>query len=719
MSAVPSFAFNDIDASHLPDSMDVASSPYQPPNDIDLDLDPFRDPSVLEDEMIDYQDDLVLQDDGPQDIPIDDIMDQASNAGHEFDYNMDSSLEQPEQTRDEDDDILYEDEDEPEVIPEDLDHENPDDQPTADQTLEYIAENDAENDAVGETIDDNFDEHVEHQTHDQSTTQVPQPEDFKDASASRDNPAQAQDNLDLQLPQSTAQPPHAHPESNLPTEGESGEPDLLPEDSEYVHLEPQDYLQENDPEPDAVDQNHSPLPHENVITTSDTQHEEAQEPKDTHIDPTREVHPVTLVYLEEEMSLFPPLMGDDSSVYFLSDSTLALQPLDKLLAACREILTGALEHDDELVLDIPGLGLHICEDSKYSAQITLADVLEIYLKLCHNDVDDQCQPLYCHLSSRVSLASQYAYLSSAGDEGKTYAEIVADHVDTPEEASTHVDDQVHSPAIQEPSLEATEHELLPSLKNEGPTDRNQVSPDLPHADEDLFKEVDEDSRAEADGVQAVLKEPSNEDPPLIGQDFQSDHVQEEVGRVHTVDYPEQEDNQQLNHRHESPAAESSSSHTVEAYQDGMGNHEAYEEDADGEDLFNDTNQEAADLLDQQENAEHEPGYGDEELFSQDDVGVEFGEDPSISLREESDAQFLPTTSEQISSKSDVADANLDFLEDEADSGLVDLPKDHDIVGPSPPFTPSKPNVSKRKAEVDDDLDFLDIGTPQPKRRRSS
>ncbi|KAK5054015.1 hypothetical protein LTR84_001977 [Exophiala bonariae] len=698
--------------------MDVASSPYQPPNDIDLDLDPFRDPSVLEDEMIDYQDDLVLQDDGPQDIAIDDIMDQASNAGHEFDYNMDSSLEQPEQTRDDDDDdVLYEDEDEDEseIIPQDLDHENNDDQPTANHTLKFIAEDDA----VGESIDGNFDEHVELQTDDRPTTQAPHPEDHQDASASGDNLVQIQGNPGFQPPQPAAQSPPAHPEDDLPIEGESGETDLLPDDSEYVHLEPLDYRQENDPEPDAVDRNLSPLPHENEQTISDTQHEEAPESKGIHVDPTREVHPVTLVYLEEEMSLFPPLIGDGSSVYFLSDSNLASQPLDKLLAACREILTGTLEHDDELVLDIPGLGLHICEDSKYSAQITLASVLEIYLKLCHNDPDDQCQPLYCHLSSRVSLASQYAYLSSAGDEGKTYAEIVADHVDTPEEASTHMDDQVHSPVTQDASLEATEHELPPSPKITGHTDLSQVGPDLPHVEEDLFKEVDEDPHAQTDGVQALNKEPSEEEPPLIVQDFQPDHLQEEVGGFDTVDYPDQEDTLQHSHHHESPAAESSSSHTVEAYYDDTGNHEAYEEDAKGEDLFSDTNQETADLLDQQQDTEYESGYGDEELFVQDNVGADVVGAPSISLPEEGDARFFPATIEQKSLKSDVADASLDFLEDEADSGIADLPKDHDLVGPSPPITPFKPNVSKRKAEVDDDLDFLEIGTPEPKRRRSS
>lgn len=482
MSAAPSLAFHDMDASHLTDRMDVASSPYQHANDLDVSLDSFREPSVLEDEMIDYEDDLADRNDDLQDIPVDDdIMDQASTAGHEFDYNMDSSIQQ---IGNEDEDFLYEDEDELEVIPQQLDQDNPETQPHVDEELVIVSE-----DADEETIDNAFDENINLQIDDKSGTQAPNLDASQDLTPTMDNLAHTQDHSDFDQPQSSAQPPSAHPEQTFPEGEEVEEEDLPQRDSGDAEDDTLEYHQENNPTLGVVSQDDALVPEDSAQTTSVAQQEEVQESTDTHTDPTREVHPVTLVYLEEEMSLFPPLMGDDSSVYFLSDPSLASQSLDKLLAACREILTGTLDHHDELVLDIPGLGLHICEDSKYSAQITLDNVLEVYLNLCHNDVDDACQPLYCHLSSRVSLASQYAYLSSAGAEGKTYTEIVADHVDTPEEGSIQADDKVYPPKIQETTVEATERKLpvSPIVEVQAQTSNDDL--EEPDAEEELLENL--------------------------------------------------------------------------------------------------------------------------------------------------------------------------------------------------------------------------------------
>jgi hypothetical protein len=44
--------------------------------------------------------------------------------------------------------------------------------------------------------------------------------------------------------------------------------------------------------------------------------------------------------------------------------------------------------------------------------------------LAHNDNVTSVEPLYCSLHSRISLASQYAYLQSAADEGKTLTQIL-------------------------------------------------------------------------------------------------------------------------------------------------------------------------------------------------------------------------------------------------------------------------------------------------------
>ena len=48
--------------------------------------------------------------------------------------------------------------------------------------------------------------------------------------------------------------------------------------------------------------------------------------------------------------------------------------------------------------------------------------------MAHNDNVANVEPLYCSLSSRVCLASQYAYLQSAANEGKTLIQISEEHV---------------------------------------------------------------------------------------------------------------------------------------------------------------------------------------------------------------------------------------------------------------------------------------------------
>ena len=60
--------------------------------------------------------------------------------------------------------------------------------------------------------------------------------------------------------------------------------------------------------------------------------------------------------------------------------------------------------------------------------MSLSQVLDVYLALSHNKQTELVEPLYCHLSSRVSLASQYAYLLGAAEQGKTFAEIASEHL---------------------------------------------------------------------------------------------------------------------------------------------------------------------------------------------------------------------------------------------------------------------------------------------------
>lgn len=139
------------------------------------------------------------------------------------------------------------------------------------------------------------------------------------------------------------------------------------------------------------------------------------------------LHSVKVHYLETEMCLFPPTEDDDSEMFFLQDVNLAHVGLDKMLGACRDVLANTIGQDDELVLDFASLGLHISEGSRYASQITLSQIIDVYVALAHNDNLPDLGPLYCSLTSRVCLASQYAYLQSSANEGKTLTQILEEN----------------------------------------------------------------------------------------------------------------------------------------------------------------------------------------------------------------------------------------------------------------------------------------------------
>ena len=76
------------------------------------------------------------------------------------------------------------------------------------------------------------------------------------------------------------------------------------------------------------------------------------------------VHPVVVMYQENEISLFPPTNAEDqNSTYFLEDEQLAGEAITKLLGACRSVLGDSISVQDEILIDIDELGLHIREVS--------------------------------------------------------------------------------------------------------------------------------------------------------------------------------------------------------------------------------------------------------------------------------------------------------------------------------------------------------------------
>lgn len=78
------------------------------------------------------------------------------------------------------------------------------------------------------------------------------------------------------------------------------------------------------------------------------------------------LHPVVLDYQGDEMFLFPPVdqTGDHAATFLLTDEQLAYSTIGNLLEACRGVLKGSLSEQDELMININDLDLHISEVSQ-------------------------------------------------------------------------------------------------------------------------------------------------------------------------------------------------------------------------------------------------------------------------------------------------------------------------------------------------------------------
>ena len=73
------------------------------------------------------------------------------------------------------------------------------------------------------------------------------------------------------------------------------------------------------------------------------------------------LHPIVLDYQGEEMFLFPP---EHAATFLLEDEQLAYSTIGNVLEACRRILKVSLSEQDELVMNIDDLDLHISEVSQ-------------------------------------------------------------------------------------------------------------------------------------------------------------------------------------------------------------------------------------------------------------------------------------------------------------------------------------------------------------------
>ena len=97
------------------------------------------------------------------------------------------------------------------------------------------------------------------------------------------------------------------------------------------------------------------------------------------------LHPVVLDYQGDEMFLFPPVdrIGDHAATFLLPDEQLAYGTIGSLLEACRGVLIGSLNEQDELMININDLDLHISEVSQECLwQIGSLLMYTVYNRVC-------------------------------------------------------------------------------------------------------------------------------------------------------------------------------------------------------------------------------------------------------------------------------------------------------------------------------------------------
>jgi Protein of unknown function (DUF2420) len=382
MTAVAPPQSSNMDLLRADDQMDLASSPAMPLEDVDFELDDVRETSAEPNQ------DLMLQDEPEQSAAVSDIM-RSSPSDHADDDLMvdeDTILQQENDTdlfdltedvhedqrtfAEEDDDILYEDEEvlqEHEIRSEDLSKE----QEMGAIDIEILPVNqqvqiigDAGDDLAASDIVAHAEDHSSGAEMTDSAAQARPALLAEDTVYANNEEAtvksgfiaavnEGQDSSSLENIYACS---NHHVDANGNDEGEN---EVIP--NNQLDLEG-DAVAVNKSNPPSRKESDDSLLAGALESQADlsTNSEEGFDESAPH---TPLLHPVKVHYLGTEMCLFPPTEDDESEMFFLEDVSLAQESLDKMLGACRDVLANAIGQDDELVLDVASLGLHISEVS--------------------------------------------------------------------------------------------------------------------------------------------------------------------------------------------------------------------------------------------------------------------------------------------------------------------------------------------------------------------
>ncbi|KAF3026246.1 hypothetical protein E8E15_009700 [Penicillium rubens] len=252
------------------------------------------------------------------------------------------------------------------------------------------------------------------------------------------------------------------------------------------------------------------------------------------------LHPVKILYQDCEVALFPPLEGDLADTFFVEDEALAYENIGEIFKALRQVLQKTMAGNEVLVIDIDTLGIQITEDSFHTSQVTLHQILDLYLRLCRNDGTTEPDALYLTLSTKRAFPAELADLNDAAIEGKTLSELHSElqswgEYDEAEAGSEDLgahgaeehEDEVYYTNEAQRELSIAESETAPELGKEQALDseQSQVQPEVVlDAQPGIVHAQDEDRRASS--RRSAEAAPESESRLAQPENKESDHFDE-------------------------------------------------------------------------------------------------------------------------------------------------------------------------------------------------
>ncbi|OQD62782.1 hypothetical protein PENPOL_c011G04024 [Penicillium polonicum] len=403
---------------------------------------------------------------------------------------------------------------------------------------------------------------------------------------------------------------------------------------------------------------------------SEGNHQDADEDESpqqvTYID--EPVHPVKIIYQDSEIALFPPLEGDLADTFFIEDEALAYENIDQIFKALRQVLQNSMAGNEVLIIDIDTLGIQMTEDSFHTSQVTLHQILDLYLRLCRNDGTTEPDALYLTLSTKRAFPAEIADLNDAAMEGKKLSELHSelhswDEYDEAEAGSDEDlgahgaeehEDEVYYTNEAQKELSVTEVQTAPAPGEEQALDseQSQVQPEVVsdpqpgsvHAqDEDIStsRERSAEAAPESDSHLAQPEQPENKE---LDHFDVSRHLEKDSEQEHDHGHADMSEEHYDSEGRQSdstatvaamPGASEIKEHTQHAPLDvaaDAGKDQNDEENYYGEDLDNDD-------LGAEEYYEYEDigSVDDSEAFQKDFTG---SENPDVDAQEPADQPFV-------------------------------------------------------------------------------